>query len=395
MNLPYLTQEFSGIGGEIKSVPADFYVEEIPRYLPGGEGQHLYITIEKTGVATLKAINMIARALGVHRKNIGYAGMKDAHAVTRQTLSIDGASVADVEKLDIPGIKIIAAKKHRNKLKLGHLAGNKFVIRIRGVDESVLPQAETVLSELEKTGVPNYFGEQRFGRRNNTHLLGLALLKNDLPEFLAELLGRPRANEALPAQNARAAFDAGDWQTALDTFPPMLRDERAVLRRLMKTNDPQKAIQALDKRLKRLYISAIQSHFFNRLLAQRLPTLTQIEWGDVAYLHQGGAAFVVTDVPETQPRVDAFEISPTGPLFGEKYLAAAGAVGERELALLREADLTLANFNVRGANLGGSRRPYRIPVTDVSLAWDEGVMLTFSLPAGAYATMLLRELMKN
>ena len=108
MNLPYLTQNLSGIGGEIKTTHADFYVEEIPRYLPGGEGQHLYITIEKTGVATLKAINMIARALGVHRKNIGYAGMKDAHAVTRQTLSIDGADAADVEKLDISGIKIIS-----------------------------------------------------------------------------------------------------------------------------------------------------------------------------------------------------------------------------------------------------------------------------------------------
>ena len=395
MNLPYLTHNLPGIGGKIKIMPADFYVEEIPRYLPSGEGQHLYITIEKTGVATLKAINMIARALGVHRKNIGYAGMKDAHAVTRQTLSIDGASVADVEKLDIPGIKIISAKKHRNKLKLGHLAGNKFVIRVRGVDESARPKAEAILSVLEKIGVPNYFGEQRFGRRNNTHLLGLALLKNDLPEFLSELLGRPQAHEAFPAQTARAAFDAGDWQSALDTLPPMLRDERAVLRRLIKTGDPQKAVQALDRRLKRLYISAIQSHFFNRLLAQRLPTLTQIELGDVAYIHQGGAAFVVTDVTETQPRVDAFELSPAGPLFGEKYLAAAGAVNERELTLLHDADLTLANFKVPGANLSGSRRPYRIPVTDVSLDWDEGVVVTFSLPAGAYATMLLRELMKN
>ncbi len=395
MNLPYLTQNLPGIGGEIKSVSADFYVEEIPRYLPSGEGQHLYVTIEKTGIATLKAINMIARALGVHRKTIGYAGMKDAHAVTRQTLSIDGASVADAEKLDIPGIKIISAKHHRNKLKLGHLAGNKFVIRIRGVDESALPKAQAILSALEKSGVPNYFGEQRFGRRKNTHLLGLALLKNDLPEFLAELLGRPQANEALPAQSARAAFDAGDWQKALDTLPPMLRDERAVLRRLVKTKDPQKAIQALDKRLKRLYISAIQSYFFNQLLAQRLPTLTQIELGDVAYLHQGGAAFVVTDVAETQPRVDSFELSPAGPLFGEKYLAAAGVVAERELALLSTADLTLANFKVPGANLGGSRRPYRIPVTDVSLDWDDGAMITFTLPAGAYATMLLREVMKS
>ena len=210
MKLPYLTQNLPGIGGEIKSMPADFYVEEIPRYLPSGEGQHLYVTIEKTGVATLKAINMIARAVGVHRKNIGYAGMKDAHAVTRQTLSIDGASAADVEKLDIPGIKIIAAKHHRNKLKLGHLAGNKFVVRIRGVDETALERAQAIISELKKIGVPNYFGEQRFGRRSNTHLLGLALLKNDLPEFLAELLGRPQSHEALPAQMARAAFDAGE-----------------------------------------------------------------------------------------------------------------------------------------------------------------------------------------
>ncbi len=395
ITLPYLTHELPGIGGQLKSVPQDFYVEEIPLYPPSGEGQHLYITLEKTNLTTLKVINMLARALNVHRKSVGYAGLKDAHAVTRQTLSVDGASEAAAQALDIPGVKILGISRHRNKLRPGHSLGNKFVIRVRGVDESALPAASAIIAELQSKGVPNYFGEQRFGVRNNSQWLGKALVQNNLDTFLNELLGHPHPFEAPPAQKARALFDTGDYEAALEAFPAFLRDERAVLRQLVRTGDPERAVRALDKRLKRLLVSAYQSYLFNIFLAQRLPTMHLLENGDVAWIHRNGACFLVEHAPTEQSRADVFELSPAGPMFGKKYLRAEGDPGAREAALLAEEGVTVEEFDVRGVNLSGGRRPYRIPLQDVDVRWDAGLVVSFSLPPGTYATMVMREIMKN
>lgn len=394
-HLPYLTADLPGIGGQIKMIPADFYVEEIPRYEACGEGQHVYATLEKEGLTTLKAINMVAGAVGVSRRSIGYAGLKDAHAKTRQTISIDNVSPEIVSQLNLPGISIIDVKRHKNKLKLGHLSGNKFVIRIRQVKEDVIPQVETVLSRLKTHGVPNYFGQQRFGVRNNSHILGMALIQDNIREFLAEFLGKPHINENQQAQQARTAFDAGNLEEALEKWPSILREEQIVLAKLVKTGDPTVALRALDRRLKRLFVSACQSNLFNQLLAQRLESLNRIEQGDVAFIHRNGACFVVESTEKEQPRVDSFEISPAGPLFGEKCLPAQGVPGDQETLLLQTTRISVSDFSVPGVSLGGSRRPYRIPLVDVDIKWDQGIVLSFNLPPGAYATMVLREIMKN
>ncbi len=393
--LPYLTVDLPGVGGEIKTYPEDFYVEEIPRYEASGAGQHTYLRFEKIGITTLAAINRIAQSLGISSKRIGYAGLKDAQAVTQQTISIDNVPPERIEALNLSGIKVISVTRHRNKIKVGHLAGNKFVIRIRGVTKADLPQVELILAHLQQQGVPNYYGQQRFGVRQNSHRLGLALIQDDPTTFLAELLGRPHTDEMPQAQRARAAFDAGRLNEALDLWPRSLRGEWLVLKKLVQTENERGALRVLDKRLKRLLISAYQSHLFNQLLAQRLATISKIELGDVAYIHRNGAAFVVKLVEVEQPRVDAFEISPAGPLFGVKYLPAEGKPGTREVNLLYQADISLENFNVPGIHLKGGRRPYRIPLTDVAVREDDGVAVSFTLPPGGYATMVLREIMKD
>jgi tRNA pseudouridine13 synthase len=395
VELPYLTTDRAGIGGQIKISPEDFYVDEIPRYEASGEGSHTYLRFQKTGLTTLAAVNRIAQSLGVKARSIGYAGLKDAQAITEQTISIADVSPEKVEQLALPGIQVISVSKHRNKLKIGHLAGNKFVIRIRGVEETAIPQAEAILAQLAERGTPNYFGRQRFGARQNSHRLGLAIMKNDPAEFISELLGRPHPEEMAQAQKARRAFDAGDLAQARDLWPHSLRGEWLILSKLAETGDKQAAMQILDRRLKRLYVSAYQSYLFNQLLAQRLPSLNQIEVGDVAYIHQRGAAFVVKSVEDEQPRVDTFEISPAGPMFGLKYLPAEGKPAEREAAILRQSNVSLSDFHVPGVRLEGDRRPYRIPLTGVKVSWDEGLVLTFTLPPGGYATMVLREIMKN
>jgi len=215
MNSPYLTADLPGIGGRLKVEPEDFFVEEIPLYSPVGEGQHVYVEIEKKGLSTYAAIKTIARALNISPKVIGHAGLKDARAITRQTLSIDNVTPEAVKALQFSNIKILAAKHHHNKLKIGHLAGNRFVIRVRHVEPKVLPTAEAILAMLARLGVPNYFGEQRFGNRGNTGRLGELLIKGDATEFVAEHLGRPQPNEAPPVQAARQLVDEGRWAEAL------------------------------------------------------------------------------------------------------------------------------------------------------------------------------------
>jgi tRNA pseudouridine13 synthase len=146
--------------------------------------------------------------------------------------------------------------------------------------------------------------------------------------------------------------------------------------------------------LRRLFVSAYQGYLFNRLLAGRISTIDRLEEGDVAYIHASGAAFLVEDPAAEQPRADRLEISPSGPLFGSKALLAEGNPGQRERALLAEAGLSLSEFQVPGVKVRGARRPFRIPLTEVEVAWEDGLVLSFHLPPGGYATEVLREVMK-
>jgi tRNA pseudouridine13 synthase len=394
--LPYLSGEYPGIGGRLKVQADDFVVEEIPLYQPCGEGQHAYAFVEKRGLSTVAMVGRIARALGVPPDAVGYAGQKDTRAVTRQLISIDGVAPEQLQGLQLDGIQVLWAARHRNKLKLGHLAGNRFALRIREVKQQAQPVAEAVLAEMSRRGVPNYFGEQRFGVRENTHLLGWALLRGDGAAFIHEYLGRPQPDERPDLQAARAAVDAGDFQAALTQWPGGLRDERRVLERLVAgAGDVNRALRAINNDLRRFAMSAYQSHLFNRLLAQRICALDHLETGDVAFIHASGAAFVVREVQVEQPRADRFEISPSGPLFGPKCLLAEGTPGERERAALAESGLSLETFRLPGIKMKGARRPYRVPLSDVQVGWDDGLMLQFRLPPGSYATEVMREVMKS
>src|SRR5438045_2543262 len=131
--LPFLTGDFPGIGGVIKERADDFFVQEIPLYDPSGEGEHVYCEIQKVGMTTFDAVERIGRALGVSTRDIGYAGMKDSRAVSRQVFSIWGTTPERVMGLHVPDVNVQWAARHGNKLRLGHLKGNRFAIKIRQV----------------------------------------------------------------------------------------------------------------------------------------------------------------------------------------------------------------------------------------------------------------------
>lgn len=399
----WLTADLPAIPGRIRAEVEDFEVEEVPLYEPSGEGDHLYLRIEKRGIPTDEAVRRIARRLRVQRTEIGYAGLKDARAVTRQTLSVPRVAPEAAAAIEDDQLRLLDARRHRNKLKLGHLAGNRFRIRIQGAGPALEP-AQAVLARLAARGAPNYFGLQRFGRARTTHLLGRALVAEDAPALVAALLGGEGAAEGTDegprVEQARLAAREGDWPRSLELWPPSCTAEQAACRALARGREPADAVRAIPMKWRTFYVAAFQSWLFNAYLTRRLDRIDRLEAGDVAFLHRNGAAFVVEDVDKEQPRCQAFEISPSGPTFGKKLLRPAEGSAPRadEDAVLAELapglgpELTPAF----GAKPQGQRRPLRIPLRETAAeAEGEDLLVRFFLPSGCYATSVLEELFKR
>lgn len=412
VRLPHLTAALPGTLGRIRDEDEDFVVEEIPAYEPAGAGDHLFLRVEKRGITTHEAADRVARALGRAPRDIGFAGLKDAHAVAIQTFSVEHvtAAAAEAALASVPGIALRSARLHRNKLKLGHLRGNRFTIRVRGVVDGSAARARAILAVLAERGAPNWFGEQRFGTRADNDAIGRLLVRGELDAACDAILGPsivpdPSGGEGDErAAEARRLYAAGDIAGAAAAMPRGLRAESRMLEDLSRGRSKTQAVLGMPRPLLRLLVSAYQSALFNRLAIARLPDLGRLETGDLAFLHDRGAVFKVTDAAAEQPRADRLEISPSAPLLGTDTLLADGVPGERERALIAEEGLTPAAFRVRGAGeMEGERRPVRIGITDpvaeelpaVPGATENVLVVSFSLPRGSYATTVLREVMKT
>lgn len=397
MQQSYLTAGVPGTGGVIKSIPEDFLVEEVPAYQPSGQGEHCYAVIEKRGLATLEALRRLSKALGVQERDLGYAGMKDSVGITRQTISIPRVKPEAVLSLQIPGLTVLSATLHGNKLRLGHLKGNRFRIRVREVVAGAAKLAEECLAILAKRGVPNRFGSQRYGAQGNSHLIGAAMLRRDYRGAVDALIGDPGAVADERWSQAIDAYRRGDLEGCLALLPGHLRVERELLGRLVQRPDAwEKAFNSVQPRLKRLYLSAFQSSLFDQVLEMRLPTIDQLSEGDIAFKHQNGACFMVRDLEAESARAAAFEISATGPMFGCSMMEAEGAQGELEKGVLDAQGLTAESFNLAGGlRMEGERRPLRVPLSAPVAAEDGAdLVVDFALPRGSYATSVLAEIMK-
>lgn len=341
--IPYLTDDIPGIGGVMRVEPEDFRVEEIPAYAPCGAGEHTFFRVEKRDLSTPALIRQLALALDVPERDISAAGLKDARAVAEQTLSVQGASPERVLALSLERAQILWAERHTNKLRMGHLRGNRFTLRLRNVAPDAEARATAIFAQLTARGVPNGYGVQRFGNHGDNHEIGLLLLRRDAEALQARRLGR------------------------------------------------------LSGRQRGFYISALQSALFNRVLAVRMARglLDDLLPGDIAKKQETGGLFTVEEVEVERPRVAAWEISPTGPMYGYKLMPARSEAAALEAAVLAEAGLTLEDF--RPARAEGTRRPLRY--RPEGLAWEmepaDVLRVSFFAPKGAYATLLLRELMKT
>jgi len=412
----YITRQ-KGIGGKIRTRYEDFYVEEIPESEPSGTGPNTWFFIEKIGRDTLDVVLDVASELHIDRKRMGFAGMKDKRAVTRQWLCVANSEVEEIEKLEdkLYKVEILKIMQNEKKLRIGQLIGNKFRLLIRDTDD---PQrgskvANEILDELLERGVPNYYGWQRFGKkRSNTHLIGKALLENDLKKAVDSYIGNPYEEEPEYIKEARTLYDEGEWEESLEAMPRGMRYEKMMLKTLLKEmkkknvediasleeHSYRRAISSLPKPLRRMFVHAYQSFLFNKAVSERAKLgIDKYVEGDIIVDNEEHLVHEISD--DIDERIKNFEVHPTAPLFGSKVPLADGKLGEMEQKVLDEEGVTLEEFKVpKMPKLGshGLRRAVRFKIWDVSAkATDEGVMVEFSIPKGCYATAVLREIMKN
>jgi tRNA pseudouridine13 synthase len=319
--------------------------------------------------------------------------------VTTQWLSVADTTPERAAALTLPRLDVLEARRHGNKLKVGHLRGNRFELTVRNAANGAADRAARIVDRLVRRGVPNRFGEQRFGSRGQTHKVGEALVRGDHETFVRELVGGNPGPERDPdAVAARTLFNEGRLEEAHAVMPARLRAERKCLHALIRFGgDWATAARAVPKRMREIYVSAFQSWLFNAILERRLDGIDRIEEGDIAYLHKSTGIFTVEDAAREQPRCRAFEISPSGPLFGAKCPVARGRPGALEAEVLAAPGLEARRFPaVPGIRLRGLRRPLRAPLHEVSLRAVDATTYTiaFALPAGSFATSVMHEIMK-
>jgi tRNA pseudouridine13 synthase len=313
--------------------PEDFIVEEIPLYRPSGEGEHTFVRVEKRLRNSEGVRRELARLAGVPPAAVGYAGRKDRVAIARQWFSVPGLDPQRALALEGEGIRVLEAVRHPHKLRTGQLRGNRFELTLR--DLSAPGRVAAALAEMVSRGMPNRFGAQRFGSDGGNAARARALL------------------EGAPVGRSRS--------------------------------------QA------RFLFSALQAEVFNAVLTARPLPLDRLETGDIAWLHSSGASFLVEDAQREASRATAFEISATGPIFGSRALEPRGAPGERERAVYQSLGLPSRETlrPPRGIRLRGARRPLRVrpEAASCECLGDGVVRLSFTLPPGSYATVLVEELL--
>jgi len=172
----------ASIDFHFKQSPRDFVVDEIPLYEFSGEGEHLILHIRKKNLSTMELISTLARFLGIKNKEIGYAGLKDKHAMTKQYISLHKKYEEQLEKFEHENIKILSKTYHNNKIRIGHLSSNRFYIRLKKVNPTDAKKIDEALKSIANNGMPNYFGYQRFGTDGNNHIDGEKIAKGEKKE---------------------------------------------------------------------------------------------------------------------------------------------------------------------------------------------------------------------
>lgn len=322
-----------GVAGQgvIKALPEDFVVIEELNFTPDAGGEHLWLHIEKRNWNTEDVACWLARAAGIHRLAVGYSGLKDKRAVTRQWFSLQLPGKPDPDFCWPDGITCLEAMRHKRKLNRGTHRYNRFELRVSSLDAD-RECLDRRLEQVAKRGVPNYFGKQRMGIANS-----------NLANAMAWLGGEGEA--------------------------------------------PRK------RKFRSFWLSAMRSHLFNLVLAERVRLDcwdSQLE-GDILQPAGSRGLFFANDEPQSAARLLALEVHPTAPLPGRSEMRSQGAAAELEARVLAPFAKQISGLEEAGVD--AAQRATRLIVT--ALEWqynNDNLELAFRLPAGAFATTVLAEL---
>jgi len=335
--------------------PRDFVVDEIPLYEWSGKGEHLVLKVRKKGMSTHELINHISATLGIKSGEIGYAGLKDKNALTTQYLTINKKLAGEIKRIENENIKILEENYHDNKLKIGHLKGNSFFIRLKKVDKINANKIEGAIKHVESFGMPNYFGFQRFGKDGMNHILGKSLSKSDKK-------GKPKRMDKFFI-NAYQSEIFNRWLASRVALSKMIEGFSA---------EEISGVLQIDK--------AKSKHLKDQ------PFPFKILEGDVMMHYPYGKLFLCEDTDGESERFAQKSISPTGLLVGSKN---TNPIGD---ALVFEEP-----FFDKEIKVDGGRRYGVVFCDSIESRYIEEsahLEMKFSLQKGCYATTLL-EAVKN
>jgi len=424
-----------GIGGRIRQFPEDFVVEEIlvdgskaevspaETYEIAGEGRYLICVLVKRNWDTLLAVKKVTRRLGIGRKRLRIAGMKDAKALTAQHISISGVPPERVLQVKIKDITLRPLYFSRERIFSQLLLGNQFQVVVRTVSHTssvIERRVKDVQSELSSLGgFPNFYGHQRFGTiRPITHVVGRFLAQGDLEKATLTFLAQPSAHEHPESREARKQLqDTQNFEEALRCFPRHLGYERLMLGHLAKQpKDFVGAFRELPLKLRKLFVQAYQSFLFNKFLSERIRRdlpLNEAQIGDyLVNLDSHGlptTGFMQVTAQSLQTAKKSLNDGRMGtaiPLIGFKQPPSQGVQGEIEREILEIEKVRPQNFYVSfmpEVSAPGELRTILAPTINLSVEGPSkdsanpsrrSVRLGFTLQRGSYATVVLREFMK-
>ncbi|WP_435094343.1 tRNA pseudouridine(13) synthase TruD [Halorubrum sp. N11] len=459
--IDHYVSDADGIGGRLRESPEDFRVRELeafeaePLGADTGSYPELVVRVTLRDWDTNDFARRISDALGISRERVSWAGTKDKRAVTTQLFTLREVDPDDLP--EIRGAEIEPLGRAGRRLSFGDLAGNAFEIRVTDAVVEAPERVADAVGDLRAfggdgeaagddaaVGVPNYFGQQRFGsRRPVTHRVGLAVVREDFREAVRLYAGNPSETEPDDTRAARdrvnAAFGVrggsdpsadrsadgtgdGDWEACLDAIPGKLRFERSMVHRLAERDvapdaspahdDWRHALEAVPSNLQRLFVNAAQSFLFNQVLSERLRRGLPFDRpvaGDVVCFADGDAPdeLYAPDTDRLQ-RVDEDRVSVvtrhcergrafvTAPLVGTETDLGDREPGEIEREVLADAGIEPGDFALPGEfDSSGTRRAILLR-SDLDVTFDEGdPRFAFALPSGSYATVLLREFTKS
>ncbi|MDH5020147.1 tRNA pseudouridine(13) synthase TruD [Halobacterium rubrum] len=438
VEMEYYASDSDGTGGRLRESPEDFRVRELEAFdtqpvdAPTGDYPWLVVRATLRRWDTNDFARELANSVGMSRERVTWAGTKDRHAVTTQLFAVRDLDADQLPEIRDADIEVVG--RAGRGLEFGDLAGNAFEIVVREPDAP--EQAEAVADDLAgfaggevagsraspapssrdasrlAVGVPNYFGQQRFGsKRPVTHEVGLAILRDDWEGAAMAYLGDPTEHEPEDSRAAREYVEnTRDWEGALEEFPQRLRYERTMLHELVDGGSFRDAVETFPSNLQRLFVNAAQSYVFNRILSERmergLPFHEPVA-GDVVWFADSDAAAEVAQPDSsreqrvTESRVDVMarhcergRAFVTAPLVGTDTEFADGEPGDIARGVLDDLDLAPADFDLPGNfDSQGTRRAILLQ-PDLAIDHDP-LTFEFALPSGSYATVVLREFLKT